>query len=142
MNRNDPEWWSRTSRTFSSISYQSYFIPELSVQNLLLMLLDPFSEKFIQGVVKQLGQQSINVETLTPSDLDQLSEVITQALQVVDDAKGVKGREVKVDDEGTMKKESEARGQPGGAVEDLTAKGRRWSVRVLCFYLMVEIQVQ
>ncbi|KAB5578976.1 hypothetical protein PHYPO_G00189240 [Pangasianodon hypophthalmus] len=75
--------------------------------------LSSVDEKFIQGVVKQLGQQSINMDTLTPGDLDQLSEVITQALQVVDDGEGVKGREVMVDDEGEMKSKSGARGQLG-----------------------------
>ncbi|MCJ8731185.1 hypothetical protein PDJAM_G00196370 [Pangasius djambal] len=75
--------------------------------------LSSVDEKFIQGVVKQLGQQSINMDAMTPGDLDQLSEVITQALQVVDDVEGVKGREVMVDDEGEMKSKPGARGQLG-----------------------------
>lgn len=45
------------------------------------------------------------MDTLTPNDLDQLSKVITQALQVVDDVKGVKGREVVADGEVEMKRE-------------------------------------
>jgi len=44
-------------------------------------------------VVNQLGRQSVNVDTLTRKDLDQLSKAITQALQVVDGVEGVKGRE-------------------------------------------------
>ncbi|KAF7706790.1 hypothetical protein HF521_020044 [Silurus meridionalis] len=71
--------------------------------------LSSVDEKFIQGVVKQLGQQSVN--TMTPSDFDQLSKVITQALQVVDDAEGVKSREV-VDD-AEMKREPGTWGRLG-----------------------------
>lgn len=53
----------------------------------------------------QLGSQSVNVDSLTPGDLDQLSEVIAQALQVVDRTEGVQGREV-MDEEGQeMKRE-------------------------------------
>jgi len=44
-------------------------------------------------VVNQLGRQSVNVDTLTRKDLDQLSKAITQALLVVDGVEGVKGRE-------------------------------------------------
>lgn len=54
------------------------------------------SENFIDGVVNQLGRQSVNVDTLTPKDLDQLSKVITQALQVVDRVEGVTQDEVEV----------------------------------------------
>ncbi|XP_051756528.1 receptor-type tyrosine-protein phosphatase N2 isoform X2 [Ctenopharyngodon idella] len=53
-------------------------------------------ENFIDGVVNQLGRQSVNVDTLTPKDLDQLSKVITQALQVVDRVEGVTQDEVEV----------------------------------------------
>lgn len=56
------------------------------------------SEKFIDGVVNQLGRQSVSVDTLTPKDLDKLSKVITQALQVVDGVEGVKGREATQDE--------------------------------------------
>ncbi|XP_053485846.1 receptor-type tyrosine-protein phosphatase N2-like [Ictalurus furcatus] len=73
--------------------------------------LSSVDEKFIQGLVKQLGQQ--NMDTLTLNDLDQLSEVITQALQVVDDVDGVKDREVMVNDEGEMKKKLDPEGQLG-----------------------------
>ncbi|KTF72121.1 hypothetical protein cypCar_00032827 [Cyprinus carpio] len=55
-------------------------------------------EKFIDGVVNQLGRQSVSVDTLTPKDLDKLSRVITQALQVVDGVEGVKGREATQDE--------------------------------------------
>ncbi|TTA98337.1 hypothetical protein Baya_14507 [Bagarius yarrelli] len=75
--------------------------------------LSSVDEKFIQGVVKKLGQQSINMNALTTSDLDQLSEVITQALQVVDDAEGVKGRKVIDDKENEKKREPDAQGQLG-----------------------------
>ncbi|KAL7875478.1 hypothetical protein AOLI_G00104410, partial [Acnodon oligacanthus] len=73
--------------------------------------LSTVDEKFIQGVVNQLGQQSVNVDTLTPGDLDQLSEVIAQALQVVDGVGGVKGREVLDDEEQETKKEAGDREQ-------------------------------
>ncbi|XP_056317882.1 receptor-type tyrosine-protein phosphatase N2 [Danio aesculapii] len=55
--------------------------------------LSTVDEKFIDGVVNQLGRQSVNVDTLTPKDLDKLSKVITQALQVVDGEEKVKSRE-------------------------------------------------
>ncbi|KAK3546694.1 hypothetical protein QTP70_031760, partial [Hemibagrus guttatus] len=85
--------------------------------------LSSVDEKFIQGVVKQLGQQSVNMDTLTPNGLDQLSEVITQALQVVDDAEGLKGREVMVDGEGEVKRKPDARGQfEETSGQDLTAR--------------------
>ncbi|KAM4606065.1 receptor-type tyrosine-protein phosphatase N2 [Polymixia lowei] len=41
-------------------------------------------ERFIQNVVNQLGRHSINMGALMGKDLDQLAEVITGALQVVD----------------------------------------------------------
>ncbi|XP_047673690.1 receptor-type tyrosine-protein phosphatase N2 isoform X2 [Tachysurus fulvidraco] len=88
--------------------------------------LSSVDEKFIQGVVKKLGQQSVNMDTLSLNDLDQLSEVITQALQVVDDSEGVKGREVTVDDDDdndAMKKEPHAQGQlKERSRQDLPAK--------------------
>lgn len=77
------------------------------------LLLPPFPERFIQGVVKKLGQQSVNVDALTPSDLDRLSDVITQALQEADDGEGVRGREVTVGDESEMKRGPGAQGQLG-----------------------------
>ncbi|GAA6089062.1 receptor-type tyrosine-protein phosphatase N2 isoform X1 [Tachysurus ichikawai] len=86
--------------------------------------LSSVDEKFIQGVVKKLGQQSVNMDTLSLNDLDQISEVITQALQVVDDREGVKGREVTVDDDDDeMKREPDAQGQlKETSRQDLAAK--------------------
>lgn len=66
------------------------------------------------------------MDAMTPSDLDQLSEVITQALQVVDDVEGVKGDMVIVDDEAEMKREPGVWGQLGKmSGEEFTPKGRR-----------------
>ncbi|XP_066537009.1 receptor-type tyrosine-protein phosphatase N2 [Hoplias malabaricus] len=73
--------------------------------------LSSVDEKFIQGVVSQLGQQSVNMDTLTPGDLDQLSEVIAQALQVVDKAEGVKSREVLNDEVQEVKREPDDKEQ-------------------------------
>lgn len=59
-------------------------------------------EKFIQNVVKQLGRQSVNIDAMTPKDLDQLSDIIAEALQVVDGAGAQvsrqRGREVAADE--------------------------------------------
>lgn len=65
------------------------------------------------------------MDTLSLNDLDQISEVITQALQVVDDREGVKGREVTVDDDDDeMKREPDAQGQlKETSRQDLAAKG-------------------
>lgn len=64
------------------------------------------------------------MDTLTLNDLDQLSEVITQALQVVDDVDGVKDREVMVNDEGEMKKKLDPEGQLGKmSGEEFMSKG-------------------
>ncbi|KAJ8272471.1 hypothetical protein GJAV_G00089470 [Gymnothorax javanicus] len=52
---------------------------------------DPLSlvdEKFIQNVVAQLGQHHINMDSLNGAELDQLADVIANALQVVDDDDG------------------------------------------------------
>ncbi|XP_042283745.1 receptor-type tyrosine-protein phosphatase N2-like isoform X3 [Thunnus maccoyii] len=45
-------------------------------------------ERFIQNVLKNAGRQHLDVDTLTPQDLDQLSSLIADALQVVDHDKG------------------------------------------------------
>ncbi|MGH0169130.1 UNVERIFIED_CONTAM: hypothetical protein FKN15_066754 [Acipenser sinensis] len=48
---------------------------------------DPLSfmdESFIENVVKQLGKHSVNIDGLSPKELDQLADVIADALQVVD----------------------------------------------------------
>ncbi|XP_077412434.1 receptor-type tyrosine-protein phosphatase N2-like isoform X2 [Vanacampus margaritifer] len=41
-------------------------------------------EKFIQNVLKNIGRQHLNVDKLSPHDLDRLSDLIVDALQVVD----------------------------------------------------------
>ncbi|XP_064201843.1 receptor-type tyrosine-protein phosphatase N2-like isoform X1 [Anguilla rostrata] len=45
-------------------------------------------EKFIQSVVTQLGKHDVNVEALNGAELDQLADVIANALQVVDEDGG------------------------------------------------------
>ncbi|KAM7379775.1 hypothetical protein PAMP_005302 [Pampus punctatissimus] len=45
-------------------------------------------ERFIQNVLKNVGMQHLDVDKLTPQDLDQLSSLIADALQVVDRDKG------------------------------------------------------
>ncbi|KAM7400079.1 hypothetical protein PAMA_004670 [Pampus argenteus] len=45
-------------------------------------------ERFIQNVLKNVGMQHLDVDKLTPQDLDQLSSLIADALQVVDHDKG------------------------------------------------------
>ncbi|XP_028284078.1 receptor-type tyrosine-protein phosphatase N2-like [Parambassis ranga] len=46
--------------------------------------LSSVDERFIQNVLKNVGREHVNVDTLTPQDLDQLSGLIADALQVVD----------------------------------------------------------
>ncbi|XP_077368586.1 receptor-type tyrosine-protein phosphatase N2-like [Festucalex cinctus] len=41
-------------------------------------------EKFIQNVLKNMGRQHLDVDNLTPHDVDRLSDLIVDALQVVD----------------------------------------------------------
>ncbi|XP_061587941.1 LOW QUALITY PROTEIN: receptor-type tyrosine-protein phosphatase N2-like [Cololabis saira] len=41
-------------------------------------------ERFIENVVKNVGREHVDVDGLTPHDLDQLSGLIAEALQVVD----------------------------------------------------------
>ncbi|XP_062377688.1 receptor-type tyrosine-protein phosphatase N2 isoform X2 [Sardina pilchardus] len=59
-------------------------------------------ERFIQSVVTQLGRKSVNVEAMSPKDLDQLSDIIAEALQVVDgvgpQVSRQRGREVTADE--------------------------------------------
>ncbi|MGH0156362.1 UNVERIFIED_CONTAM: hypothetical protein FKN15_031408, partial [Acipenser sinensis] len=48
---------------------------------------DPLSfmdESFIENVVKKLGKHSVNMDGLSPKELDQLADVIADALQVLD----------------------------------------------------------
>ncbi|XP_062850582.1 receptor-type tyrosine-protein phosphatase N2 isoform X2 [Trichomycterus rosablanca] len=75
--------------------------------------LSSVDERFVQGVVKQLGRHSINTDTLTKSDLDQLSEDIAQVLQVVDGVDRVQGSRVTPDDKGETKREPGDGGQHG-----------------------------
>uniref|UniRef100_A0A669BPF0 Receptor-type tyrosine-protein phosphatase N2 n=1 Tax=Oreochromis niloticus TaxID=8128 RepID=A0A669BPF0_ORENI len=46
-------------------------------------------ERFIENVLKNVDRQHVDVDTLTPQDLDQLSSLIAEALQVVDQDKGL-----------------------------------------------------
>ncbi|OCT73875.1 receptor-type tyrosine-protein phosphatase N2 isoform X2 [Xenopus laevis] len=51
---------------------------------------DPLSavdETFIQNVVKQLGKHKLNVDNLSPKELDELADVIADTLQFVDGEK-------------------------------------------------------
>ncbi|XP_053571646.1 receptor-type tyrosine-protein phosphatase N2 [Bombina bombina] len=48
---------------------------------------DPLSavdETFIQNVVKQLGKHKMNIDNLSPKELDELADVIADTLQIVD----------------------------------------------------------
>ncbi|KAM9323433.1 receptor-type tyrosine-protein phosphatase N2-like [Pholidichthys leucotaenia] len=45
-------------------------------------------ERFIENVLKNVDRQHIDVDNLTPHDLDQLSSLIAEALQVVDQDQG------------------------------------------------------
>lgn len=47
-----------------------------------------FPERFIQKVLHNVDRQHVNVDNLTPHDLDQLSRLIVDALQVVDKDQG------------------------------------------------------
>ncbi|XP_035271305.1 receptor-type tyrosine-protein phosphatase N2 isoform X1 [Anguilla anguilla] len=46
--------------------------------------LSALDETFIQNVVRQLGRHSVNVDALSPKELDQLGDIIADTLQVVD----------------------------------------------------------
>lgn len=50
--------------------------------------LTSIDERFIQNVLKNVGRQHVDVDSLTQHDLDQLSSLITNALQVVDKDQG------------------------------------------------------
>lgn len=45
-------------------------------------------ERFIEKVLKNVGRQHVDVDDLTPHDVDQLSRLIVEALQVVDHDQG------------------------------------------------------
>lgn len=53
----------------------------------------PAAEKFIEKVLKNVGRQHVDVEQLTPHDLDQLSRLIADALQVVEQDQGPRLRQ-------------------------------------------------
>lgn len=46
-------------------------------------------ERFIEKVLKNVGRQHVDVDDLTPHDVDQLSRLIVEALQVVDHDQGL-----------------------------------------------------
>uniref|UniRef100_A0A8P4KFI1 Receptor-type tyrosine-protein phosphatase N2 n=1 Tax=Dicentrarchus labrax TaxID=13489 RepID=A0A8P4KFI1_DICLA len=48
-----------------------------------------FRQRFIEKVLKNVGRQHVDVDGLTPQDLDQLSRLIADALQVVDRDQGL-----------------------------------------------------
>lgn len=52
------------------------------------VLLASFPERFIQKVLHNVDRQHVSVDNLTPHDLDQLSRLIVDALQVVDQDQG------------------------------------------------------
>lgn len=54
---------------------------------LFLLVLTP-PEKFIQNVLKNVGRQHLDVDSLTQQDLNRLSSLIADALQVVDEDQG------------------------------------------------------
>ncbi|KAM3866109.1 receptor-type tyrosine-protein phosphatase N2-like [Diretmus argenteus] len=69
-------------------------------------------ERFIQNVLKNVGRQHVDMDDLTPQDLDQLSRLIVDALQVVDQDKGqnsgpTRGRPGPRDLEGELREEEE-----------------------------------
>lgn len=49
----------------------------------------PATERFIEKVLKNVGRQHVDVDQMTPHDLDQLSRLIADALQVVEQDQGV-----------------------------------------------------
>ncbi|XP_069504080.1 receptor-type tyrosine-protein phosphatase N2 isoform X2 [Ambystoma mexicanum] len=56
---------------------------------------DPLSavdETFIQNVVKELGKRKVNIDHLSPKELDELADVIADTLQVVDAKEGQNGK--------------------------------------------------
>ncbi|KAM5157681.1 receptor-type tyrosine-protein phosphatase N2 [Mantella aurantiaca] len=57
---------------------------------------DPLSavdETFIQNVVKELGKHKMNIDNLSPKELDELADVIADTLQIVDARKPENERE-------------------------------------------------
>ncbi|XP_057713813.1 solute carrier organic anion transporter family member 5A1b [Corythoichthys intestinalis] len=78
----------------------SRFGPDASAKQPLTSV----DEKFIQNVLRNMGRQHLDVDNLTPHDVDQLSDFIVDALQVVDkDRERVRPRDSEV--EGGERKE-------------------------------------
>ncbi|XP_029971640.1 receptor-type tyrosine-protein phosphatase N2-like [Salarias fasciatus] len=80
--------------------------------------LSSVDERFIEKVLKNVGRQHVDVDNLTPHDVDQLSRLIADALQVVDRDQGpdrgrltgIRGpgpRDVAVDGEAAAAEEEE-----------------------------------
>ncbi|KAM9308199.1 receptor-type tyrosine-protein phosphatase N2-like [Gastrophryne carolinensis] len=46
--------------------------------------LSPVDETFIQNVVKELGKHKLNIDNLSPKEVDELADVIADTLQIVD----------------------------------------------------------
>ncbi|XP_071346335.1 receptor-type tyrosine-protein phosphatase N2-like isoform X2 [Trachinotus anak] len=90
---------SRLTPFYSNIIENSGLKKETSKSRLLKMgrtqgasVKDPLTsvdERFIENVLKNVGRQHVAVEDLTPQDLDQLSNLIADALQVVDQDQGI-----------------------------------------------------
>ncbi|XP_078143664.1 receptor-type tyrosine-protein phosphatase N2-like [Centroberyx gerrardi] len=86
---------------------------------------DPLSsvdERFIQNVLKNVGRQHVDMDEMTTQDLDQLSRLIADALQVVEQDRGgqkaglTRGRPGPRDLEGEEEEEEEEE-EEGGHVE-------------------------
>ncbi|KAJ8268613.1 hypothetical protein COCON_G00137850 [Conger conger] len=79
--------------------------------------MDCHPERFIQNVVSQLGRHDVSVDSLSGGELDQLADVIADALQVVDQDGGRRAGE------GPGKAGPLSSGPPGhqGALQDLAA---------------------
>ncbi|XP_067864235.1 receptor-type tyrosine-protein phosphatase N2 isoform X2 [Heptranchias perlo] len=82
-------------------AFHHQYLDSERTQPRLLSQLQQQRENFIQSVVQQLGTQHVNVDGLTSMQLDELSGVIADALQVVDDDRTNEenkyGREAKQD---------------------------------------------
>ncbi|KAK7944630.1 hypothetical protein WMY93_000358 [Mugilogobius chulae] len=73
---------------------------------------DPLSsvdERFIQSVLKNMGREHVDVDSLTQHDVDQLSAFIADALQVVDRDQGrVRDRDLSQDQSQDLNQDQEA----------------------------------
>lgn len=78
------------------------------------------AERFIEDVLRNVGRQHVDVDHLTPKDLDQLSSLIADALRVVEQGPGTNRGLLRVrpgprDLEGELK---DVEGDEGEAVRD------------------------